>query len=195
MKKNNVLVALLIIGDLLLLVTNFHLVGGLGAYKIDNTINTLDFVSFIVTVTIALLVPFLIKKAIDDNKGIKTLLIDEVKSLICLAELNHKVISDLYSESATIESNHKDSIRENFFDIELKIDSLRTQFEISYPSKIKVIERIFEQTLIYKQFLTDGKFFISTYTNVDHDFYRDEKNAFAKFQKSLIGNIHEIHKF
>ena len=70
-----------------------------------------------------------------------------------------------------------------FFDTELKIDSLKSQLEVSYPSKDKIQKGIFEDYLVYKQFLTDGKFMMSSYLSVDYDFYREEKNAFAKFQK------------
>ena len=94
MKKNNIHIILLIISDLLLILINYQLLGHLSAFTIDNTINTLSFVSLLVTVSIAIFVPFLIKKAIDDNKGIKTLIIDEVKEIICLVEKNHKIISD-----------------------------------------------------------------------------------------------------
>lgn len=195
MKKNNIIIALLIIFDVLLLIINFHLVGGLGAFTIDNTINTLSFISLVVTVIIAFLVPFLIKKAIDDNRGIKALLIEEINELICTAELNHKIISDLFANSTEIDSSHRDGVLENFFDIELKIDSLSAQFDISYPSKSKILEQVVNHCLEYKRFLTDGKFLLSKFTHIDADFYREEKNAFAKLRKELVTKIHEIHKF
>ena len=162
---------------------------------LDNTINTLSFISLLFTVSIAIFVPFLIKKAIDDNRGIKALLIEEIKDLICLVEKNHRIISDLYSSSGNIESTHRDMVRENFFDAELKRDSLRSQLEISYPTKKELRKNVFDYIIKYKQFLTDCKFMMSSYTSVDHDFYRDEKNAFAEFQKELTTSIHKIHKF
>lgn len=195
MIKSNAKILLLIIGNILLVVLNFQLLGGMGAFEIDNKINTLDFISLLITICIALFVPFLIKKAIDDNRGIKSLLIDEVKELICLVEENHKIISGLYSQSTTIENKHRDAVRENFFDAELKLDSIRSQLEISYSSKKDFSEKVFNHSIKYKQFLTDSKFMMSSYTQVDYDFYREEKNAFAGFQKALMSQIHEIHKF
>lgn len=195
MIKSNAKILLLIIGNILLVVLNFQLIGGMGVFEIENKINTLDFISLLITICIALFVPFLIKKAIDDNRGIKSLLIDEVKELICLVEENHKIISGLYSQSTIIENKHRDTVRENFFDAELKLDSIRSQLEISYPSKKDFSEKIFSNSIKYKQFLTDSKFMMSSYTQVDHDFYREEKNAFAAFQKALMSQIHEIHKF
>ncbi|MCK5096378.1 MAG: hypothetical protein KAR24_03425 [Candidatus Pacebacteria bacterium] len=195
MKKNNLSIILLIIVNLLLIVINFQLVGGLGAFTIDNTINTLSFISLLVTICIAIFVPFLIKKAISDNRGIKSLLIDELKELICLVEKNHKIVTDLYSVGATIENQHRDLVRENFFDAELKVDSLRSQLEISYPKKKNFAKQIFDHAIKYKQFLTDSKFMLSSYTTVDYDLYREEKNSFAEFQKSLVTCVHEIHKF
>lgn len=195
MIKSRIITILLIIGDLLLIILNFQLIGKLGAFTIDNTINTLDFISLLVTIFIACFVPFLIKKAIDDNRGIKSLLIEEVKDLVCLVEENHKMISDLYSEGTTVENKHRDAVRENFFDAELKLDSIQSQLEISYPSKKTFSKQIFDHSIKYKQFLTDSKFMMSSYTQVDYDFYREEKNAFAGFQKALMSQIHEIHKF
>ena len=180
---------------MLVILINYQLLGKSGAFVVDNTINTLSFISLLVTISIAVFVPFLIKKAIDDNRGIKLLIIEEIKELIIIVEKNHKVVSDLYSQNTNIENTHRDDIRENFFDTELKIDSLKSQLEVSYPSKNKIQKGIFEDYLAYKQFLTDSKFMMSSYLNVDYDFYREEKNAFAKFQKNLIVYIHEIHKF
>ncbi len=195
MIKSRITTLLLMVGDLLLIILNFQLIGKLGVFEIDNKINTLDFISLLITICIALFVPFLIKKVIDDNRGIKSLLIDEVKELICLVEENHKIISELYSQSTTIEGEHRDAVRENFFDAELKLDSIRSQLEISYSSKKDFSEKIFDHSIKYKQFLTDSKFMMSSYTQVDYDFYREEKNAFAGFQKALMSQIHEIHKF
>lgn len=195
MRKNNLNTILLIIFILLVILINYQLLGKLDVFVIDNTINTLSFISLIITVAIAIFVPFLIKKAIDDNRGIKLLIIDEIKDLIIIVEKNHKIVSDLYSQNTDIQNIHRDDIRENFFDTELKIDSLKSQLEVSYPSKNKIQKGIFEDYLVYKQFLTDSKFMLSSYLKVDYDFYREEKNSFAKFQKKLIVYIHEIHKF
>lgn len=195
MRKNNLYIILLIIFNLLVILINYQLLGKSGAFVVDNTINTLGFISLLVTISIAVFVPFLIKKAIDDNRGIKLLIIEGIKELIIIVEKNHKIVSDLYSQNTNIENTHRDDIRENFFDTELKIDSLKSQLEVSYPSKDKIQKGIFEDYLVYKQFLTDGKFMMSSYLSVDYDFYREEKNAFAKFQKNLIVYIHEIHKF
>ncbi|USN95021.1 MAG: hypothetical protein H6791_01150 [Candidatus Nomurabacteria bacterium] len=195
MIKSKIITLLLIIGDLLLIILNYHLIGKLGAFTIDNTINTLDFISLLVTISIACFVPFLIKKAIDDNRGIKSLLIEEVKDLICLIEKNHKIISELFSQGTAVENKHRDAVIYNFFDAELKLDSIRSQLEISYSSKKGFSQKIFDHSIKYKQFLTDSKFMISSYTQVDFDFYREETNAFAGFQKALMSQIHEIHKF
>jgi hypothetical protein len=105
------------------------------------------------------------------------------------------MISDLYSEGTAVENKHRDEVRENFFDAELKLDSIQSQLEISYPHKKDFSKKIFDHSIKYKQFLTDSKFMMSSYTQVDYDFYREEKNAFAGFQKALMSQIHEIHKF
>lgn len=197
MKGNSktICIILFIIADALLVLWNFQLLGGLGAFTIDKNINILSFISLIVTICIAIFVPFLIKKAIDDNRGIKTLLIEELKSLISILEENHKLISKLFSEESEIENKDRDFVLEKFFDGELKLDSLKLQLEVSYSSKEKFRKKIFENTMEYKRFLTDGKFMKSTYKKIDYDFYREEKNAFAQFQKMIITQMHEIHKF
>jgi hypothetical protein len=178
-----------------LLVLDLLLFEKTGAFVIDRSINILEFISLLVTIVIAFAVPFLIKKAIDDKRGIKSLLIKEIEDLIYIIEKNHKIISDLYSENEPITDSHRDRVREVFFDAELKIDSLKSHIGISYPSKISLSGGIFDHTIKYKEFLTDGKFMISSYKNIDYDFYREEKNQFSTFQKKVTECIHEIHKF
>lgn len=64
MRKNNLYIILLIIFILLVILINYQLLGKSGAFIVDNTINTLSFISLLVTISIAVFVPFLIKKAI-----------------------------------------------------------------------------------------------------------------------------------
>lgn len=194
MKKSEFKILLLIILNLLLVLANFQLADGI-IYTIDKSINILDLLSVLVTIVIAFSVPFLVKKAIDDNRGIKSLLIDEFMDLIEIAKKNHSLVSDLFSKNQKITSEHRDKVLENFFDIELKLDSLDGQFSISYPSKADVLNDAQQSYFEYKRFLTDGKFMRSKCENVDYDFYRDAKNAFAKFQKDIMQKIHEIHRF
>lgn len=187
-------IILLILGDLLLFLINFQLICSLNGFEIDATINILDFASLLVTIIIATFVPILIKKAIDDNRGIKEMLIEEIKDLLEILERNHNLISDLFSDGHEIKSNHRDTVRYNFYEAELKIDCLKLQLEVSYPKKSSIAKEAFDDYLKYKSFLTDGKFMISSNKNIDYDFYQQDNNKFAVLRKNLLISIHKIHK-
>ena len=58
MRKNNLYIILLIIFNLLVILINYQLLGKSGAFVVDNTINTLGFISLLVTISIAVLCHF-----------------------------------------------------------------------------------------------------------------------------------------
>lgn len=165
------------------------------AVTLDNEVNVLDVLSLLITIGIAVFVPSLIKKAIDDRKDVKMLLIDEVKELINLVKLPHQVVQDLYSKNETIAQSARDNIVNLFHDAELKNDSIREQIEVSFRNHSTTTKEITNLLLEYKAFLTGGVLMSSKYVSIDFEFYRQDKTAFANFEKGLKKVMHEIHKF
>ncbi len=157
--------------------------------------NILDVLSFLVTIAIAIFVPSYIKKAIDDRKDVKLLVVGEVKELIALAKEPHKIVQTAFVQEQAIGSTERDKVVDLFFDTELKNDSIREQITISFDKHSAIADEITTALFQYKSFLTGGKFMNSRYKKIDYDFFQEDKKEFAELEKRLMRSIHQIHKF
>lgn len=160
------------------------------SYK--NEIDLLGALTFIVTLGIGIIFPFLIKKWIDDNQSIKLYLVQEVEMLESILYENMTIIEDCY-KTKTVTAEHKDKVNFTFFNADLQIESLENQFKISFPKNLNLIETIKSQNSEYYHFLTGGDFMISDF-KIDSRFYKDHKTKLNRMTMNLKELIHKIHK-
>jgi hypothetical protein len=191
-KKNIIIVSsiavlLILVGIALgVFVKNFPCV----SYK--NEIDLFSALTFLVTLGIGIIFPFLIKKWIDDNQSIKLYLVQEVEMLESILYENMAVIEDCY-KTKTVTSDHKDKVNFTFFNADLQIESLQKQFEISFPNNLILIESIKNQNSEYYHFLTGGEFMVSDF-QIDSRFYKEHKTKLNRMTMNLKELIHKIHK-
>lgn len=151
--------------------------------------------SWLTTIGIALAIPFLVKKGIDDNRGIKSFLVDEVKELIEITKSIKEVVSSSYS-SGTFQPSDKDTILTNFHSAQQKLGSIQDQLKISFESESKkTIEDMKSALSNYKQYLTGGEMMWSSFTSVSHSFNNENNSEYSKMETILKASIHHIHKF
>ncbi len=160
------------------------------SYK--NEIDLFSALTFIVTLGIGIIFPFLIKKWIDDNQSIKLYLVQEVEILESILKENMTVIEDCY-RTRTVTSDHKDKVNFTFFNADLQIESLQNQFKISFPNNLNLIESIKSQNSEYYHFLTGGDFMVSDF-QIDSRFYKEHKTKLNRMTMNLKELIHKIHK-
>lgn len=163
--------------------------------KWDNKVDFVSALGLLVTISISIMIPFFVKKIIDDKRGIKSFLVEEVKDLIKITSSIRDVISNAYSISK-FEASEKDKIIYTFHLAELKIESIAKQLEISFESQSpNVIKKLKEALSVYKRYLTDGEMMISTFNKIDDHFYRENSNEYSKIETNFKTVIHSIHKF
>jgi hypothetical protein len=148
---------------------------------------------FTLTFFIGILIPFFIKKLIEDNRSIKIILIDDAKEILnILSSINSNIKNEQCNEP--VASNTKDSINYTFHLAELKIDSLNSQLSISFVNdQKKIIEPLKLKYFEYKNFLTGGEFMVSTFKNSD-EFIRKNNIQFSMFDLAVKEVIHKISK-
>lgn len=160
------------------------------SYK--NEIDLFSVLTFLVTLGIGIIFPFLIKKWIDDNQSIKLYLVKEVEMLESILDENMSVIEDCY-KTKTVTLEHKDKVNFTFFNADLQIESLQNQFKISFPNNLNLIESIKSQNSEYYHFLTGGDFMVSDF-QIDSRFYKEHKTKLNRMTMNLKELIHKIHK-
>jgi len=160
------------------------------AYK--NEIDLISALTFLVTLGIGIVFPFLIKKWVDDNNSIKLYLVQEIEMLEKIFVQNMCVIDECYkNKEITVE--YKDRVNFNFFNADLQIESIENQFKVSFPNNLKLVEELKLKSNDYYHFLTGGDFMISDF-KIDSRFYKEHKTHLNRLTMNLKQLIHKIHK-
>ena len=161
--------------------------------EFEPKVSVLEMLTFLVTVTIGVVFPFLIKKWVDDNQTIKQYLVQEVEQLIYEIKENKELISKSFTDGE-FKNEHRDKITFTFHSTELQIESIQKQFEVSFPNSKKIVEDMKESFRVYKDYLTGGEMMISTFTKIELTFYREHSNEYNKFESHLKEMIHKVHR-
>lgn len=161
----------------------------------DNKVSFISALSLIITIVISIMIPLFIKKLIDDNRDIKTFLVEEVKDLIKVVSSIRDIISNAHSISEFKRSDC-DEIIYIFHSAELKVESIEDQLEISFKKQSQdTIQNLKNALSIYKRYLTDGEMMISTFDKVNDNFYKENNNEYSKVETAFKKAIHSIHKY
>jgi hypothetical protein len=161
--------------------------------EFERKITALEALTFLVTVAIGIIFPFLIKKWVDDNQTIKIYLVQEIEQLISEIKENKNLIAQTFSDGE-FKSEDRDKINFTFHSTELQIESIQKQFEVSFPNSLKIVEDMKDSFRVYKDYLTGGELMISTFDKIELPFYREHSNEYNKFESHLKEMIHKIHR-
>jgi hypothetical protein len=161
----------------------------------DNKLKVYEVFNLFLTLSIAISIPFIVKKSIDDKRAIKALLSEEVKSVIN----NLSLIKDLIVKcniNGTITREDKDDIIRLFNNLELQINSLNEQLDISFKTQSKnMINEIKEEYFTYDRFVTNDDLMCETCNAIDAGFYREHKAQYSRLEVKLKKAIHKINFF
>tara|TARA_R110002033_G_scaffold127265_1_gene168787 strand:- start:30 stop:617 length:588 start_codon:yes stop_codon:yes gene_type:complete len=161
--------------------------------EFERKISVLETLTFIVTLAIGIVFPFLIKKWVDDNQTIKNYLVQEIEQLISEIKENKTLIAQSFTDGE-FKSSQRDKINFTFHSTELQIESIQKQFEVSFPNSLLIVEDMKDSFRVYKDYLTGGELMISTFDKIELPFYREHSNEYNKFESHLKEMIHKIHR-
>jgi len=163
--------------------------------QFDNKMKLYEILNLFLTISIAIIIPFVIKKTIDDNRAIKSFLSDEIKETLKELKAINDFIKSCYHNS-TITRGDKDSIIRKFNELEIQINALNQQLEISFKSESSnLLKELKEIYFIYDRYVTGDELMCDSYQKLDDSFYRDYKTHYNKLHLHLKKLIHKIHNF
>jgi len=163
--------------------------------KFNPELKIYEVANFFLTLAIGLTIPLLVKKWVEDNRSVKSTLVDEIKNIICTLDKINTLISICHSKSSITKEN-KEEINYLFHKSELQITSLTEQLKISFDSQSKnILLNLKVNYHGYKDYLTGGDLMSSLFTVVDDNFFREQNTEYSKIETYLKTVIHKIHKF
>ena len=189
-KNQKVTIGLVIISILLIGVCIVVFVKNCSILEFERKISISETLTFLVTLAIGIVFPFLIKKWLSDNQTIKNYLVKEIEQLIFEIKKNKNLIAQSYT-SGEFKSDHRDEINFTFHSTELQIESIQNQFKVSFPNSMKIVEDMKDSFRVYKDYLTGGELMISTFNKIESRFYREHSSKYNKFESHLKEMIHK----
>lgn len=163
--------------------------------KLDPQVNVLDIANLIVTIVIAFMIPFFINKLIEEKRGLKTFIIDELKCLIEIISKVKTIINDAHTKGV-FEAKDRDCIIYTFHEAELKVVSIKEQLNVIFEDDCDhICTNLTELLFTYKDYVTGGELMTSSFTTVNEHFYRENNTQHSKIETGLKKLIHEIYKF
>ena len=163
--------------------------------SLDCKINAFDVANLFVTIVIAIMIPFFVSKLIEDKRGIKAMISEEIKELILIILDIKEVVSNSHRKGV-FEVEDRDSINYKFHEAELKAYSIITQVNESFKSNSKETkETVISLLFGYKDYLTGGELMQSSFTKVDQRFLRENNTEYYKTETGLKTLIHRVCKF
>lgn len=150
-----------------------------------------DIANFVVVLMIAIITPLVFNQWQDNKRFAKNFIIDEIKSIIKESEKIKNVIDNCAIQAKTDDINKK-TINMFFQRLDSKINSLTTQFEISFKKSIDLKDKLEAEYLKYWKATTGGELMSDNFS-IDQNFCRLHNVAFSSFETCLKKSIHIIN--
>jgi len=184
---------------LLVLTFGFGIVLGLvlkdmPLFTLNTEIRLFEPLTFLLTATIGVLIPFFIKRWIDDSRQIKNNLADELKTTLREVEKIKEKIKSCYS-CKSISLDDKNEINELFEQADLEYNCLKQQLEMAFKSETKTISsEIYQAYINYWKFTTGAELMSTQFNIINDNFYRNHNQYFINFETIIKKAIILIHK-
>lgn len=160
--------------------------------EFDNKINIIDLIQVIVTLLFGALLPVLINKIIDDSKGVKHLIIDEMTKFLDETKKIKLFLHEL-NRNGIISGDDKDKIRAMINDSELLITSVTEQMNIAFKCE-KLKKRLNDEFLKYQYDVAGGELMNSNFTKINYQYLNSTNVSHAHFDTEVKKMMQEVYK-
>jgi hypothetical protein len=145
------------------------------------------------TLFIGLVLPFFIKKWIEDSRGVKSSLIDECKDTLSEVSKISNRLEKVYYDGEVLPED-KDKINSMFSYNDLKVGNLIDNIRLVYSNRLPACADIKTTYIDFWKMITGGDLMISSYNKIDDRLYRTQAQQFIEFEHAVRRTIIEIHK-
>lgn len=162
--------------------------------KLDKQLNILDFGTLLATVAVAFMIPLYVTKIIEDTRGVKKMLVDELRELLDITEKIRNIISQSYN-NGSFSSSDRDNIIHVFNNMELKVDSITSQTTEAFRGRSNLLnQKVKDLVINYQDYVTGGELMMSSFVKVEERFYRESSTEFSKIETGIKTLMQTIYK-
>lgn len=161
---------------------------------LDTNIRIFEPLSFCLTIAVGIIIPFIFKSIIDDNRQIKSYLIDEIRSFSRSVEDIPDKINEYYFQK-TISPDEKDRINALFEKMDLKLGTLINCISYFYKNQTKeCIQQLKDSYLDYWKFLTGSEIMTQETTSITSAMFKKNVEMHNDFEKKIKDLIQIIYR-
>lgn len=151
----------------------------------DPTIALVDAASLLVTIAIGILVPFLLKRWIDDSRSARGYLVEELREFLHDVSEIHELTKE-YFFAGKITSENKTRINSTFETIDLKFNNLSHELEDFYDKETKPLrDTLYEKYIDYWKCLTGTEIMSDKYKCIDESFYKNATSLYLQVETKI----------
>lgn len=191
MKYLKILIALIILclGVVIGLVVN-----DIPRVSLNMEVKLFEPITFLLTLAIGILIPFYIKRWVDDTRHIKNNLIDELKITLKEYEIIKSKIKFCYNNGSISESD-KTEINILFEQADLKLNCLKQELIETYDKETSCLrDEIDSRSIDYWKQTTSAEMMSSKFKEITETFLRQNNECFLKLETAIKKGIIKVHK-
>ena len=163
--------------------------------KLDMEVKLFEPLTFLLTASIGLLIPFFIKRWIDDSRQVKNNIIEEIKDTLREVAIIRDKLKFCYMNKSISQSD-KQEINVLFEQADLKINCLEQLFIESFDTETKTIREEMKNSYInYWKLTTSAEIMANKFKIVSENFYSRHNDCFVIFETKLKQAINKVHRF
>lgn len=163
--------------------------------KFDFSVNILDGATLLITISIGVLIPVFVNKLIEEKKGAKIFIVDEIKDFLEIIFRIKKIIFETH-KNGIFKSKDRDDINYIFHEAELKINCIREQIKEAFDDNHEdTCTDLVTLLMAYKNYITGGELMNSNFVKVDERYFKESNTEYSKIETDFKIIMHSIHKF
>lgn len=163
-------------------------------FRFNPEVKLFEPLTFLLTATIGLLIPFYIKRWIDDSRQIKNNLIEELRTTLKAYEVIYEKVRSFYINKS-ISQNDKIELNILFEQADMKYSCLKQQMNEAFEKETKcILNEIGESCIDYWKHTTSAEMMSMSFLVVTDSFYRNHNDLFLKFETKIKLAIIKVHK-
>lgn len=164
----------------------------IGFIKFDDSVNIIDLIQVIITLLLGLLLPILVTKMMDDSKGIKCLIIDEIKNFLEEAKKIRLFLNEINTKGE-VTGTDKDKIRALIYNAELLITSVNEQIQIAFKDE-KLQKKLSDSFIKYEDDVAGGELMSSEFKKINFAYLNLTNTSHSNFETEVKKILQEVYK-
>lgn len=161
--------------------------------EIDTKVNILDFIQLVVTVSLAIIIPFSLTSWLDDERYLKDYAIEEIKNfIISVDKIDHKISE--CSRVGRTDGRDRKEILFSFQRCDREVKSLIAQLNDLFPRQTEGLRQLIaDRYRDYWRVVTEGDLMRESY-NINDELCRKSNRALSPLYVVLKKAIHLINQ-